>query len=72
MVSAKAMKAFPVGSKVRTTMGVRLEGTIVEAFYWKNSTDGTYDTPKPDYVPVEWTDGTKGYSWMYHIERTDK
>ena len=62
------MSKFHVGDRVTKTMGVRLNGTIVDGFYYKDSTDGTYSPPKADYVPVEWDDGTKGYCYEGHLD----
>lgn len=59
---------IPIGTKVKTTMGIRKTGTIVKPFYWKDSTDGTYKEPGPGYYPVKWDDGTKGWHFKHHME----
>lgn len=60
---------FPVGTRVQTTMGCRLNGVVVSRFPWRESTDGTYREHGADYLAVKWDDGTKGYSYEYHIEK---
>ena len=67
---SKAEKKFKPGDRVKTTMGVRLSGTIVKPFDWHSSTDGTYKAPEINrgYHPVEWSDGTKGYHHQDHME----
>lgn len=55
------------GTRVKKEMGVRLSGMVIEYFYWKDSTDGTYKEPSPAHVPVQWDDGTKGWISMYHL-----
>ena len=57
-----------VGTKVRTTMGVRREGEIVEDFNYKHATDGTYSAPSPGDQAVLWSDGTKGYHYRWYME----
>ena len=49
------------GTRIKKIMGVRLTGIVVEYFYWKDSTDGTYKEPGRDHVAVQWDDGTKGW-----------
>lgn len=51
-----------IGTRVRKAMGVRMDGVIIEAFNWRDSTDGTYKSPSAEEVPVQWDDGTKGYA----------
>lgn len=62
------MNKFVVGDRVTKTMGARLNGVIVDSFYWRESTDGTYNEPKPDYLPVAWDDGTQGYCYTGHLD----
>jgi hypothetical protein len=51
-------------------MGCRLSGTIVPAFAWRDSTDGTYKAPEHgDTVWVLWDDGTKGWMREHWIAR---
>jgi hypothetical protein len=66
------MKKFPIGTRVKKTMGIRMSGTIVKPFYWKQSTDGTYKAPDKREQAVEWDNGTKGYSFIDHIEELKK
>jgi lipocalin len=55
---------FPIGSKVRTIMGVRLTGKVIPRFYGP-FTDGQYrnpyDSEKSEAVFIEWEDNTKGW-----------
>ena len=61
-------KTFSVGKRVRKTMGIKGEGTVVPPFRWEESNDGSYKPPDKGDVPVKWDDGTKGYSHKCHIE----
>ncbi len=55
------------GVRVRMVMGVPSVGTIIMAFYWRESTDGTYSPPPRGYVPIKWDNGTKGYCSAEHV-----
>jgi hypothetical protein len=57
-----------VGKRVIKTMGVKRTGVIVEPFYYKDSTDGTYNVPKTTDWSVQWDDGDKGYCSIYHLD----
>lgn len=48
------------GTKVCMRSGVRV-GEVIGRFPWRNATAGLYKCPEPNYVPVRWPDGTKGY-----------
>lgn len=58
---------FKPGTRVVTTMGVRRTGEIIEPFFWKKSTDGTYKEPSRGDLPVKWDDGTIGYHYYHHM-----
>ena len=61
---------FEIGARVRTVMGCRLSGTVVRAFAWRDSTDGTYKAPEHgDTVWVLWDDGTKGWMREHWVAR---
>lgn len=53
-------------------MGIPKQGVIAEPFHYSQSTDGTNRLfpPKGTYLPVEWSDGTKGYAYAWHITQT--
>jgi hypothetical protein len=59
------MAKFVVGDRVARVdcdqFGNHFSGVIIEAFYWKDSTDGTKNPPSATNIPVEWDDGTFGY-----------
>lgn len=59
---------LPIGTRVKTIVGVRRTGIIIRPFYWRESTDGTYCAPKPSYIAVVWDDGTRGYAYKLHLE----
>lgn len=59
---------LPIGTRVKTIMGVRRIGVIIARFNWRESTDGTYRSHDRTYVPVQWDDGTKGYCYKLHLE----
>ena len=63
----RIQKRFPVGTPVTTTMGISRDGTVCKPFYWRESTDGTYKQPDKEEVPIQWSDGTKGYAYKLHI-----
>jgi hypothetical protein len=57
---------------VQMMMGCRngAKGTIVRPFPWREATDGTYEAPGPEYVPVQWADGTRGFEARGHVVLT--
>jgi hypothetical protein len=59
---------IPLGTKVKTNMGIRRTGVVIPWFYWKDATDGTYSQPdREDYVAVQWDNGEKGFSAISNI-----
>lgn len=64
---ANANKMFPIGTSVRTTQGVRREGTVVKPFPASEANDGSYGEVGRDAVYVEWNDGTKGFWYKWHL-----
>ena len=61
---AKSRGEFAIGRPVEKTMGVRMSGVVIPAFYWRDATDGTYKAPDRDATWVRWADGTKG--WIHN------
>ena len=59
-----ARAKFMIGQPVEKTMGVRMSGVVIPAFYWRDATDGTYKAPDRDATWVRWADGTKG--WIHN------
>lgn len=43
-------------------------GVIADAFYWKNSDDGSMNEPKADFLPVIWEDHTQGYHHISELQ----
>lgn len=66
-VAPKA-RVFSPGTKVRKSMGVKLEGVIIPSFPWDQSNDGTYRAPNKEEVPIRWKDNTKGYENKANLE----
>ena len=67
----KRKSRYAAGTRVRTTMGVRLEGTISRhSWPYRECTDGTYRDPMPHERPVyvEWDGGTRGWVTSYAVE----
>lgn len=55
---------FQIGDRVRKNMGVRMEGSVIAPFFWKDCTDGQYREPIESDEPivwVQWDNGTKGW-----------
>jgi hypothetical protein len=68
-------KSFEIGKKVKTNMGVKRTGVIVDKFSWNKVNDGSYnrdDMNNPDYVPVKWDDGTMGYHAKKYLDNLDE
>lgn len=61
-----------IGTRVKTTMGIRRTGKIVKPFFWKDSTDGTYKSPSKGEVPIEWDNGEKGYHNVKFLTKENK
>lgn len=68
-------RRFRAGDSVRTTMGVRMAGTVADRIFQPHEwSDGTYRPPlnareRVETVPVVWSDGTRGLTLAVHIER---
>lgn len=66
-------RRFKAGDTVRTTMGVRMSGTVAPRHFMpREYTDGSYRTPLTtrewrEAVPVIWTDGRRGWSFACHL-----
>lgn len=58
---------LPVGTKVKTDMGLKRTGVVIPRFNWKEADDGTYSEPKPDAVAVQWDNGEKGFSTISNL-----
>jgi hypothetical protein len=54
-------ESLSVGTKVKTSMGLPAKGKVIPRFNWKESTDGTYNQPSKDDIPILWDNGDKGY-----------
>ena len=67
-------RRFRAGDTVISAMGVRRVGVVsASQFSPSEWTDGTYRQPltaaeRRDSVPVEWADGTRGWTFAEHIE----
>lgn len=54
---------IPIGTKIKTSMGISRTGIVIPWFYYKEATDGTYSEPDRDnYIAVQWDDDTKGFN----------
>jgi hypothetical protein len=63
--------SLPVGTRVERINGIRLTGTIIKPFYWREATDGTYKAPARHYLPVEWDDKTKGFEPEHYLRKIE-
>lgn len=59
---------LPIGTKVKTSMGIRRTGVVIPWFNWRDATDGTYSEPDRDsYVAIQWDNGEKGFSAISNL-----
>lgn len=67
-INENAYDEVPVGTKVKTNMGIRRTGEVIPWFNWKEATDGTYSEPNRDsYVAVQWDNDEKGFSAVSNL-----
>ena len=67
----QAKKNYRVGNQFIVCEGSGLmsgmRATVIERFYWREATDGTYREPGKDQVPVRYENGEIGFMYKNRL-----